>query len=158
MKSVRSLRVEKTVLEWGTWADGRMPANAFPLSKGKSYRLAAGWRWCVHKLSDGARQFRLLVAYDPAKQQFQSWLGIEKGSDQLRVARIKFHDSHGGWHCHWKTGDLKDIVPGTVRAGLKDRSRECSGERRDISDMDANGIAFRVFNVSYRYPIAGAML
>jgi len=81
MRAVRSLRVKKTVVEWGASSENRMPATAFPMSRGKKYRLAQGWKWCVHRLTDGVRTFNLLVAFDPRKQQYQSWLGVAKGND-----------------------------------------------------------------------------
>lgn len=147
MKAVRSLRVKKAVVDWGVWTDGRMPASAFPLSRGRSYRLALGWKWSVYRLTGDGHTFRLLVAFDPAKQQFQAWLGVEKGADHLLVGRVEFHDSHGGWHCHWKAGPLNGIIAGVVRSGSMDRTRNCSGERLSVSEMDALGIAFRLFNV-----------
>ena len=147
MSARKTLRARKTVVKLGAWAEGRMPPNAFPMSYGRKFRLALGWKWCVHTLTDGIRTFNLLVAFDPGKQQYQSWLGVVKGNDNQLVGRLEFHDSHGGWHCHWKACSLSDVRAGVVKTGSFDRTRQCKGERLDISELDATGIAFRIFNV-----------
>lgn len=124
-----------------------MPSTAFPMRRGKGYRLAGSWRWVVHLLEAGDATYRLLIGYDLAKAQFQAWLGLVDGNDSALVARLEFHDSHGGWHCHWKTGHTDTLVRGIVRGGAVDRIRNCAGNARDFNDNDATSLAFKVFNV-----------
>ena len=121
------------------------------------YRLAESWRWVVHTLEGGGRTYRLLIGYDLAKSQFQSWLGLADGNDSALVARLEFHDSHGGWHCHWKAGDTDSVVRGIVRGGPVDRMRKCDGAARQFNDNDATALAFRVFKVVSSVP-AGSLV
>lgn len=147
MRASRTIRVEKAIVKAGHWKDGRMPSNAFPMRRGKGYRLAGSWRWVVHTLEGDGSTYRLLIGYDLAKAQFQSWLGLADGNDSALLARLEFHDSHGGWHCHWKAGETDTIVRGIVRGGSVDRARKCGGNARQFNDSDATALAFRVFNV-----------
>lgn len=157
MRACRTIRVAKRIVTAGQWKDGRMPSTAFPLRRGKGYRLAGTWRWVVHTLEADGRTYRLLIGYDRAKEQYQSWLGLDCGHDSALLARLEFHDSHGGWHCHWKIGDEDSVVRGIVRAGSHDRYRHCKGGKRQFNDQDATALAFKVFNVGAHVP-AGRLL
>jgi len=44
LKNVRA--ANKSVVDWGKWEDGKMPATAFPLSRrrGQSFRLGTAYR------------------------------------------------------------------------------------------------------------------
>lgn len=126
-----------------------MPRTAFPLSKSHSYVLGSGWRWCVLELAAGARRFRLLVAYQKAKAQYRAWLGLESGTDQALLARLEYHPSHRGWHCHLKTGDVSDVSCGVVKDTKEhEKVRICASDAEaGVGDNDALSIACRAFNV-----------
>ena len=149
MKTLAVIRGRKTVLEGGGWQSGKMPRTAFPLSKTHTFSLGNGWRWCVLELSDDGRRFRLLVAYERSKAQYRAWLGLEAGTDQALLARLEYHPSHRGWHCHVKTGDLADVGCGVVKhAGERERVRLCNAkDELHVTDLDAVAIACRAFNV-----------
>jgi len=78
-------------------------------------------------------------------------LGVARGGFRIRssgYARIEYHASHDGWHCHWKTGELVDIARGAVKAaGRAELRRDCGGKPLSISKNDAFGVAFQMFNV-----------
>lgn len=125
-----------------------MPASAFPLSKSASYRLTGAWQWRVVQLSAAGKKFRLLVAFDNAKRQYQAWLGVEYGPDQALIARIEFHATHHGWHCHWKCGELDDVARGVVKdRGARERVHLCPMPK-EFDKNNALSIAFRAFNVA----------
>ena len=126
-----------------------MPRNAFPLSKTHTYSLGSGWRWRVLELDAGGRRFHLLVAYEKTKAQYRAWLGLEVGTDQALLARLEYHPSHRGWHCHMKNGELADVGCGVVRhPNEHERVKLCSStEEFHVTDLDALSIAYRVFNV-----------
>jgi hypothetical protein len=88
MRALRAIRERKTLVESGRWRDGKMPQTAFPLSKSHTYSLGSGWRWSVWRVAANGRAFRLLVAYEAAKAQYQAWLALESGSDQALLARL----------------------------------------------------------------------
>lgn len=120
---------------------------------GKGYRLAGSWRWSVHTLEANGDTYRLLVAYDVAKAQFASWLGLAEGAhNSALLARLEFHDTHGGWHCHWKLGDRDSVVRGIVRGGPADRTKKCKGDARQFNDDSATSLAFKIFNVVSHVP------
>lgn len=148
MKALQATRAAKVIADSGAWKVGKMPASAFPLSKSASYRLGGTWQWRVLRLSAGEHHFRLLVAFETAKRQYQAWLGLEDGTDQALIARVEFHASHNGWHCHWKCGQLTDVVRGVVKdRHPKERLQHCP--RPKVFDKDnALSIAFRAFNVA----------
>ena len=148
MNALAAIRTEKTVLQAGSWQRGKIPASAFPLSHVKALRVAKAWHWCVQRVHDAHREYNLLVAFDPGKLQYWAWLGAVFGDDQAVIARVEFHASHDGWHCHWKTGDLVDVARGAVKAALpKERRHQCAGDPIAVSQADAFGVAYRLFNV-----------
>jgi len=149
VRALAAIRSRKTIVEGGKWATGKMPHTAFPLSKSHNYTLGSAWRWRVCRLVSGDKNFRLLVAYQAAKAQYQAWLGCESGADQAVLARLEFHPSHRGWHCHVKKGPLDEVACGVVK---QPQSRERVKLCRDnnpftVTDLDALGIACRAFNV-----------
>jgi hypothetical protein len=148
MNALRVIRSEKIVLHAGTWQRGKIPSSAFPLSHVKALRLGKAWHWCVQRVQDAEREYNVLVAFDPGKRQYWAWLGAVFGDDQAVVARVEFHATHDGWHCHWKTGDLVEAPRGAVKApSPKELRHQCSGDPVSVSQADAFGIAHRLFNV-----------
>jgi hypothetical protein len=159
MKSIIAIRKKKYIEDPGSWKAGKMPKTAFPLSKSHSYQLGSNWEWRVCLLScDEGFRYRLLVAFDAAKQQYRAWLGLEIGNDLAILARLEFHPDHKGWHCHWKTGVVSLLARGVVKeARARDRSRGCRTYNSfDTSRMGAMQVAFRVFNADFRQEPWGA--
>jgi hypothetical protein len=148
MRALRAIRERKHVIEPSKWHDGKMPRTAFPLSKSHTYSLGSGWRWMTLRLQGDGRHYRLLVAYEQGKSQYQAWLGLESGADQALLARLEYHPSHRGWHCHLKKGPLDKVTCGIVRHPKSQEGvRLCEDDEFGISDANALGVACRIFNV-----------
>jgi hypothetical protein len=92
---------EKTVVDPGSWQEGKMSRTAFPMSKSRSraYRLGAGWRWRIMRFYASEHDFRLLVAFRTDKEQFIAMLGMDDGGDMKIVATLEFHGTHPGGTC-----------------------------------------------------------
>ena len=149
MIACAALRTKKVLVRSGTWAYGNVTKSEFPLSHVTKLKLSKAWQWCVHTVADADRQYRVLVAIEPGKKQYWAWLGAVFGDDQAVIARVEFHHSHDGWHCHWKTGELTDVPRGAVKAGsAREKRKDCSGDAMSLSRADAFGVAYRVFNVT----------
>ena len=139
------------LIEATPWHNGAVAHAAFPLSHKGKIRLGKAWNWSVHTVEDGHRSYRILVAFDPAKLQYMAWLGASFGNDQAVIARVELHHSHDGWHCHWKTGLIEEVGRGVVNAPFgKERRRDCSDHNIAIGKSSALGLAYRLFNVSYK--------
>jgi hypothetical protein len=152
MRSLLAIRCKKTVVNLGSWRSGqKMPRSAFSLSKSHSYALGSSYSWCVCEVEGEGDRFRLLVGFDPLKEQYRAWLGLIDGSDTALLARLEFHPSHSGWHFHWELGPIASVVRGVVKEPKdRDRIRRCNTpDVFAISELDALGVAFRVFNVVY---------
>lgn len=126
-----------------------MPKKAFPLSKSSSYRLGSEWTWCVTDLACEDHSYRLLVAFNQGREQYQGWLGLVRGDDLALLGRLEFHpDGEHGWHCHLRRGDLVDVTSGVVKQPRsRDRARFCRSYDFGVSERNALEISFRVFNV-----------
>lgn len=137
-----------------------MPRAAFPLSKSHSYPLGSSFDWCVCEAVGAANGYRLLIAFDPAKEQFRAWLGLISGTDQALLARLEFHPSHKGWHCHVKRGPLDRVARGVVKETRdRDRCRLCASNNSfSVTQLDALSIAFRAFNVDGAAPAGSGEL
>lgn len=151
MRSLRAIRRPKTVVKIGGWHTGqKMPRTAFPLSKSPSYVLGSSYHWCVCEArGEDGEDYRILVGFDPAKEQYRAWLGLASGTDTALLARLEYHPSHNGWHCHCRRGNVSEVVKGVVKEPRhRDRARHCNAsETFTVSELDALSIAFRVFNV-----------
>jgi hypothetical protein len=150
VRAYRAVRQLKTLLHACKWHHRqKMPQSAFPLSRSHSYTLGSSWTWCVCELAAGPDRYRLLVGFDPMKEQYRAWLALVCGHDQAVLARLEFHPSHKGWHCHVKKGPVAEVARGVVKeARNPDRSRGCNtSEAFTVSETDALTLAFRVFNV-----------
>lgn len=147
MKTIRAIRGQKELIESGGWQSGKMPRTCFPLSKNKSFTLGAGWDWRVFTLQSGSDVFRLLVAFRSDKEQYLAWLGLKDGDDQALLARLEFHPSHHGWHCHIKPSPTDLVTRGVVKQP-REKTRLCNGsDKFGVTKLDAAAIAFRIFNV-----------
>jgi hypothetical protein len=157
MRALLAIREPKAVTSIGPWNSGKMPRTAFPLSKSHSYPLGSSFDWCVAELRGDSGEYRLLVAFDPAKAQFRGWLGLVDGKDQALIARLEYHPSHNGWHCHVKTGSLAGVARGLVKEPKgRDRFRVCpGGQTFSVTQLDALRIAFRAFNAEAQPPRTG---
>ena len=118
----------KNVVEWGKWQVGGMQMSTFPLSKrrGSAYRLGSAYRWRVIKFEAfcGAAApaiCRLLIAYNPAKEQFRATLAVENERDMCVIASYEFHGTHPGWHAHVACGDIEKIQAGSMRGSWQQR-------------------------------------
>jgi hypothetical protein len=150
MRTLLAVRERKTLTATPKWQSGKkMPRSAFPLSKSHSYPLGSSFDWCVCDAVAGENQYKLLVAFDPAKEQYRAWLGLVDGTDQALLARLEFHPSHKGWHLHVKVGMLAGVSRGVVKQpSNRDKSRDCDAPNSfKVTQLDALGIACKVFNV-----------
>jgi hypothetical protein len=150
MRAILSIRREKQLTKIGEWHSGkRMPRTAFPLSRSHSYILGSAFDWCVCEASCNEHQYRILVGFDATKAQYRGWLGLVCGHDQALLARIEYHPTHHGWHCHLKLGDIDKVVRGVVKeAADHEKCRICPVDHQfGVTQLDALNIAFRAFNV-----------
>lgn len=139
-------RAPKTVVSAGVWKKGKMEKGDFPLSKNSSFRLGAGWEYCVHQLA-GSNPMRLLIALNEGKRDYLAWLAIEHGNDHMIIARLEYHASHLGWHVHLKPDDLAKVSWGVVKQP-GEKLVDCKSQRDPAIDRnDAEALAFRIFNV-----------
>ncbi len=132
MRSLLAIRKQKSLTTVGKWVLGRkMPRNAFPLSRSHSYPLGSSFDWCLcEAVCGGGDVYRLLVAFDRAKEQYRAWLGLISGNDTALLGRLEFHPCHRGWHCHLKTGPVSKVVRGVVKEPKhKDRVHICNKQR-----------------------------
>jgi hypothetical protein len=149
MDALAALRTPKLFVEATPWHNGPVSHAAFPLSHKGKIKLAKAWSWSVHTLEDGQRMYRLLVAFEPTKNQYLAWLGVAFGGDQAVVARVELHATHDGWHCHWKTGPLDEVGRGVVNGPFgRERRRDCGDHDIPIGKANAFGLAYRLFNVT----------
>lgn len=109
---------DKDVWDWGKATGGmRMPNSAFPVSRarGNFYRLGNSYTWQVVRFRALGQEFRLLIAFHLAKEQYRATLAVEAEKDLRIVASYEFHGTHPGWHVHAACGPLDQVPPGLRR-------------------------------------------
>lgn len=96
------IRSKKTVIDAGQWSDAKLPRTGgpFPLSKNRSFRLGASWRWRAVKIEIDGKQFRVLITVHEHKQQFVAYCGAVIGTDMFVIGRLEYHATHPGLHVH----------------------------------------------------------
>ena len=132
-----------------------MPRTAFPLVGTKSYRLPATWTWRVDELEGACgAECRLLLAVREDIEQCRAWLSVRRGADFAIVARIEYHATHPGSHCHAGCGDVSDLPVGVVRSWGQRRIPQAQAYHRDreaaVTRMDARNMAYRMFRINGR--------
>lgn len=116
MRIAELRRLDKTILDWGRWDDGRMGATVFPLSRrrGHSFRLGLAWRWRLVRFTAGGMTCRLLLAFSLAKEQYRATLACEVGQDLAVLASFEYHGTHPGWHVLAACGTIAEVPPGVM--------------------------------------------
>jgi len=142
----------KTVTKAGEWKTGKMARTAFPLSRTRNIQLGVRWTWRVDILDIDGVEGRLLTAFEPSKQGFLGWLSYQRGDSYIVIARLEFHGSEPGLHCHASCDDLGTLSvaivkpPGTRRVpkyGTRHRRMTC-----EITEQSALVRSFGFFNVT----------
>lgn len=164
MIRVRDIRAsDKDAVEWGKWDGGKMPASAFPLSRrrARSFRLGTVYRWRIIRFQACGNQFRLLLAFSLAKEQYRAILAIEWDRDLTVLASYEFHGTHPGWHLHAACDDVAQVPRGVLigpwqrripRARTKHRSVEFQ-VRDDDTALEVAARFFRLHKVAGQLPL-----
>jgi hypothetical protein len=105
----------KILTKAGDWKTGKMTRNAFPLSRTRNFQLGVRWTWRVDMLEIDGNECRLLTAFEPSKNGFLAWLSYRRGDSYTMVARLEFHGSEPGLHCHSSCDDLHNVQVGVVK-------------------------------------------
>ncbi len=148
------LRAKKTVTKAGSWKDGKMPRTAFPLVGTRSLRLSGGWEWRVDQI-EGANSSdcRLLIAIREDVEACQAYLSIRRGSDYAVIARLEYHATHPGWHCHAECGSVDDVPVGVIQTSRLRRlpnARAYHRRRAQVTRLDVLNVVYSVLRVSER--------
>lgn len=108
---------QKNVIDAGSWLSGKVARAAFPLSKAgnKVYRVG-NKRWRAVRFTIGAVEFRVLILFSAALEQFQATLGAIVDGDMVVMAVLEFHGTHGDWHCHHTEEEIEKISGGHFRS------------------------------------------
>jgi hypothetical protein len=123
------MRIREVILahksdhDWGKWSDGKMPPSAFPLSKRRSrcFRLGSSYRWRVIRFQALSAHFRVLIAYNPAKEQYFAYLACEQDRDLSIIGSLEFHGTHAGWHTLSACGEIESLQAGIMRGPWQKR-------------------------------------
>lgn len=115
--------------------------------------LPRGWHWRVDALEANGAPLLLLTAFYPPKEEYRAWLAWEPGEGLLvMLARLEFHGSHPGWHCHSACRDAHDITPGQplhrefIRLPAADAKHR--KETYSVTEGSALAAAFRFYRVT----------
>lgn len=148
------LSAEKQVASDTGWSDKKMPKTGrrFPLTKARNFRLGSGWRWCALEIDAEGRSYRLLVAYNPLKENFLALLGTAVSAEEsLVLASLESHGSHPGWHVHGCCATVGSAAFGRLRypemvriPDGKRPHRVCRFPGNDSEALDVVGRHFRI--------------
>jgi hypothetical protein len=141
----------KIVIKAGEWKTGRIDRNAFPLTPARAFRTGARWTWRVDVLEIDRVECRLLRAFEPRKQGFIAWLSYQRGDSYVVVARLEFHGSEPGLHCHATCDPVSETPAGIVKPfGTRRVPKYGTRHRRtkyDMTEASALNTSFRFFKV-----------
>ncbi len=131
-----------------------MPASAFSLSRrrGRSFRVGLAWRWRVIRFDACGCQFRLLLAFCLAKEQYRATLALEEDRDLTVLLSYEFHGTHPGWHVLVSCDDIANVPRGVMIGPWQRRlPRARSPHRRvgfgvtdDLTALDVGARFFRL--------------
>ncbi len=151
MRLKAAIAAQKKVLDWGKWRDGgKVPRSAFFLVKSNQFTFGKAYRWRVLKMEALGESFRLLIAYNPKKEQYYAYLGMESDSDMKLLLSYEFHGSHPGWHVHSACGDLQQVPVGRIKGPWNKRVPKPRLERRVEYKIDGDEKALYVACEAFR--------
>lgn len=145
----------KTVTDFGAWSEKKMPkaGNKFPLTKARSFRVGTpGWRWRLLRISADGQDYRLLVTYHSAKENFVALLGVELGADTLVIGVLEYHSTHRGWHFHGCCRAADTANAGRLRYPGMERVPKGSSFHRDTSFNIHDASAYATLENYFRIP------
>lgn len=141
----------KIVAKAGGWKTGKMARNAFPLSRTRSYQLGVRWTWRVDLLEIDRVECRLLTAFEPQKHGFIALLSYQRGDSYAVIARLEFHGSEPGLHCHASCDAVSGTPVGVVKPfGVRRVPRYGKRHRRttyEMTESSALSTSFGFFKV-----------
>lgn len=149
------VKLPKAVTKAGDWkvvtGTAKMPPSAFKLTKRASYILGRGWHWRVDELSGGDLTFRLLIAFKADTEEYMAWLAMPAGDGLRVIARLEYHGTHPGLHCHSTCEDHEGVPVGDQNPYMFRRAPSAweNHRRQDSvkSESDAMQRAYRFFGV-----------
>ena len=121
---------KKAIVDWGAWKGGKMPRSAFPLSKSGKSLMFRNYEWRIVKFTISDTSYRVLVAFNYAKEQYYAVLGQEIGTDSRILASYEFHGIHPGWHVHGMCDEVEDVPLGRFAGSWKRRVPSGRGYHR----------------------------
>lgn len=139
-----------------------MSRSAFPLSRprNRAYRLGSSYRWRVVRFEAHSLAFRLLIVFNPDKEQYRATLALERGRDMSILASYEFHGTHPGWHMSATCGNVNDVPRGMMRGPWQRRFPKARAFHRRVEygvphEDAALDVASRFFRL---HKTEGAML
>jgi hypothetical protein len=141
------IRASKTITDKGKWTQGKMPKSAFFVAKNKGYTLGSKWHWRVVTFQALEQNFRLRIAVDLHKENYEAILGLEdKAGDMLVLARLEYHSTHDAWHAHTRCGDVTLLTKG-ILGGNSFRRLRARDKKFGVTLLNAEGPAARYFKL-----------
>ena len=141
----------KVVTKAGEWKSGKMTRTAFPMSRTRNFQLGARWSWRVDLVDAGGVECRLLTAFEPSKHGFLAWLTCRRGDAHVMLARLEYHGSEPGIHCHASCDEVHNVQVGVVKPYPTTRlPKYCAFHRRstyEMTEASALAVSFEFFNV-----------
>lgn len=137
------------------WQQGKMPksgASAVSLSKARTIRLGAEWRWTHVRLDVDSAPHRIWICYHQGKQNYMALAcKVLADGDMLVLGVLEHHGTHPGWHVHGCCKTTDDSCTGRLRYPDMVRIPSAGGHHRAYgfpsSDEDALDIAGRHFRI-----------
>lgn len=141
------IRAPKQITDKGKWTQGKMPKSAFLVAKNKGYTLGSKWHWRVVTFEALGQVFRVRIAVDLQKDNYEAILGLEeKGGEMLVLARLEYHSTHDAWHMHTRCGETGFLTKGIL--GGNSFNRLCSRDTKyGITLLNAEKPAARYFKL-----------
>jgi hypothetical protein len=131
MRVKDAIAARKKVLDWGNWREGgKVPRSAFYLVKSNQFSFGKAYKWRVLRAEALGLFFRVLIAYDPRKEQYYAYLGMESGADIKLLISYEFHGTHPGWHVHSACGDIAEVPIGRQKGPWSHRIPKPNRERK----------------------------
>jgi hypothetical protein len=152
MRARQLIQRPKVLIKAGDWKAGKMTRNAFPMSRTRNFQLGVRWIWRVDVLEIDGTECRLLTAFEPSKNGFLAWLSYRRGDSYTMVARLEFHGSEPGLHCHASCDDLHNVQTGVVKpypsVRLPNARAKHRRDRCGITEASALATSFGFFRVT----------
>ncbi|AWC25624.1 MULTISPECIES: hypothetical protein [Aminobacter] len=109
------IRAEKSNLEVGPWKEGKIPPSSFPINRPRSIPTGGAWKWRMCEFDALGFHCRVLIRLNAETDRYHAYMSVDTDRSVKVLCHHELHIGDKGWHCHFASGTIEDVMEGVLR-------------------------------------------